>query len=487
MPATLQEVEQFKATKIDAVGEIENITMGSAATAVSTLLNAKVWITTPQVDVCKGSDIVFPELEPSIHVRIEYVEGIHGFSLLVLKQNDVQLILNQLMGLPLVVTDDFEFDEINISAVCEVMNQMMGASATALSEVLGTRIDISTPKAVVSDGSINVLEEQNISAGDFVCTVTFSLTIDGVINSKFVTLLDIDLASKMADMMTEQYNSALDDYAPPEKSVPSEMPLPVLKPNSESKASQGGQGGQKGQNSGGQSSGATGQGGQGSGAASQTPHSLPGAAVPLQNIPVPDLPSVTPAESPSPAVPSPSQVPPPIMPVPGSPQPAPIPVPDFVPPPPPAYTPPPPPAYIPPPYAPVPPANYPPQPSSYMPPPPQYYYPPPPQSAPRNQFGAIDVSKFSKEQIHNLQLLMNVPMDVSIEVGSTTKRIDEILDFSQGTVFELDRAASAPVDIIVNGSLIAKGEVVVVDDNFAIKIIEINEANMTDMLSEQVK
>jgi flagellar motor switch protein FliN/FliY len=127
-----------------------------------------------------------------------------------------------------------------------------------------------------------------------------------------------------------------------------------------------------------------------------------------------------------------------------------------------------------------------------MPPPPQYYYPPPPPPSHqlpqvKNQFGGIDISKFSKEQIRNLQLLMNVPMDVSIEVGSTTKRIDEILDFSQGTVFELDRAASAPVDIIVNGSMIAKGEVVVVDDNFAIKIIEINENNMTDMLSAQVK
>ncbi|MDR0917639.1 MAG: chemotaxis protein CheC, partial [Oscillospiraceae bacterium] len=229
MPTTLEKVENFKATKIDAVGEIENITMGSAATAVSTLLNAKVWITTPQVDVCKGEEIVFPELEPSVHVRIEYTEGIHGFSLLVLKQNDVQLILNQLMGLPLVVTDDFEFDEINISAVCEVMNQMMGASATALSEVLGSRIDISTPTAVVSDGTIDILKEQRIDTDDYICTVTFSLTIDGVINSKFVTLLDIDLASKMADMMQNQYASALGDYtAPPPPTPPSQMPLPPI-------------------------------------------------------------------------------------------------------------------------------------------------------------------------------------------------------------------------------------------------------------------
>jgi flagellar motor switch protein FliN/FliY len=81
---------------------------------------------------------------------------------------------------------------------------------------------------------------------------------------------------------------------------------------------------------------------------------------------------------------------------------------------------------------------------------------------------------------------MSVPMDVSIEVGSTTKRIDEILDFSQGTVFELDRPSNAPVDIVVNGILIAKGEVVVVDDNFAIMVMEIFQTNMNDLVNEQV-
>ncbi|MEG0615227.1 MAG: chemotaxis protein CheC, partial [Oscillospiraceae bacterium] len=114
-------VPGFGETEMDAIGEIENITMGSAATAVSNLLNAKVWITTPKVKVVEAKDLIFPNLEPSVRVSIEYIKGVSGSSILVLKQSDVQLILDQLMGLPLVETDDFEFDEMNISAVCEVM------------------------------------------------------------------------------------------------------------------------------------------------------------------------------------------------------------------------------------------------------------------------------------------------------------------------------------------------------------------------------
>ena len=123
---------EFSSYEIDAVGEILNISMGSAATAVSELLNAKVWITTPQVSVVKAADLNYDRLEPAICVKIVYVSGISGQNMMVLKQDDVQLILNQLMGNPLVVSPDFEFDEMNISAVSEVMNQMMGASATAL-------------------------------------------------------------------------------------------------------------------------------------------------------------------------------------------------------------------------------------------------------------------------------------------------------------------------------------------------------------------
>ena len=168
--------------QLDAIGEIMNISMGSAATAVSELLNAKVWITTPKVTVIQASELNYDRLEPAICVKIEYIKGLSGSNLMILKQDDVQLILNQLMGKPPVISPDFEFDELNISAVSEVMNQMMGASSTALSEFLGMGIDISTPTPYILS-EINISDLQNYEQTDKVAAINFDLTIDGVIKS----------------------------------------------------------------------------------------------------------------------------------------------------------------------------------------------------------------------------------------------------------------------------------------------------------------
>ena len=203
-------IDGFGAVEKDAIGEIMNITMGSAATAVSNMLSAKVWITTPTVSIAKAKELSFPELEPAILVRIRYTHGVSGQNVLVLKQNDVQLILNQLMGMPLEVTDDFEFDEMNISAVCEVMNQMMGSSATALSEIIDTAVDISTPEAIVQDShSAPISKMYEDDPEDNVCVVKFNLTIDGVINSEFMSVLTIEIAKEMAKKMLDGYNSDL--------------------------------------------------------------------------------------------------------------------------------------------------------------------------------------------------------------------------------------------------------------------------------------
>lgn len=177
--------------QLDAIGEIMNISMGSAATAVSELLNAKVWITTPKVTVIQASELNYDRLEPAICVKIEYIKGLSGSNLMILKQDDVQLILNQLMGKPPVISPDFEFDELNISAVSEVMNQMMGASSTALSEFLGMGIDISTPTPYILS-EINIADLQNYEQTDKVAAINFDLTIDGVIKSEFISVLDIE-------------------------------------------------------------------------------------------------------------------------------------------------------------------------------------------------------------------------------------------------------------------------------------------------------
>ncbi|MGN0610625.1 MAG: chemotaxis protein CheC, partial [Ruminiclostridium sp.] len=184
--------------QLDAIGEIMNISMGSAATAVSELLNAKVWITTPQVSVVQASQLNYGRLEPAICVKIEYIKGLSGSNLMILKQDDVQLILNQLMGKPPVISPDFEFDELNISAVSEVMNQMMGASSTALAEFLGMGIDISTPTPYILS-EVNIADLQSYEQTDMVASINFDLTIDGVIKSEFISVLDIELAATLAD------------------------------------------------------------------------------------------------------------------------------------------------------------------------------------------------------------------------------------------------------------------------------------------------
>ncbi len=368
-------IDEFNDVKRDAIGEVQNIIMGSAATAVSTLLDAKVWITTPRVNICKASEVSYPDLEPSIHVRIKYIKGITGASLLVLKQNDVQLILNQLMGLPLEVTDDFEFDEMNISAVSEVMNQMMGASATALSDLINTTIDISTPEAIISNSQNTTVDLKDVAPDDYVCTVMFNLTIDGVINSEFITILTLELAKEMADKMLEGYNTALDNYT--------EDPISQTSTKNNT---------------------------------SVQPQSQPVNQVPVQQ----EQPKQEqiPQKQASPNQPTQQHA----------------------------------------------------------------------QSLVLPDFGIsnyLDTSTLTAEQIDNLMLLMNVPLTVSIEIGSARRKVKEILEFTPGTIIELEKQSSEPVDVIVNGNLIARGDIVVIDDNFAVRITEIVKSKLLDTLGNK--
>lgn len=348
--------------KRDAIGELQNMMMGSAATALSNFMNAKVWITTPKVRVDKAKNIKFDELDPSICVKIKYVKGMHGSSVLVLKQSDVQLMVNQLMGMPPVVTDDFVFDEMNISAVCEIMNQMMGASATTLSEILNTPTDISTPEAIVIDSIDDILKINNIADDQTVCAISFDLTIDDLINSHFVTMLTIDLANEMGDKMLGSYT--IDEE-------PAPAPEPVKKEETKPKPAKPAEKKRK-----------------------------PSARKPAQ--PTPAEKKVVNSNS------SAAQN---------------MKVEEFN----------------------------------------------------MNSFydDDDDDSFISKEQFRNLKPLLDVPMEVSVRIGTTQRRIEEVSDFTKGTIIELDTMANEPVDIMVNGNLMARGEVVVVDDNFAVRITEI--------------
>lgn len=402
--------------QLDAIGEIMNISMGSAATAVSELLNAKVWITTPKVTVVQASELNYDRLEPAICVKIEYIKGLSGSNLMILKQDDVQLILNQLMGKPPVISPDFEFDELNISAVSEVMNQMMGASSTALSEFLGMGIDISTPTPYILS-EVNIADLQNYEQTDMVAAINFDLTIDGVIKSEFISVLDIDLAATLADRMIGGATS-------PEPIVTEPAPAPAPQPVPQAEPVQ--------------------------------------QAAPVQQAtPVPQatpMPQVAPVQQ---AAPVPQAAP--------MPQVAPVPQADMY-----AQQ-----GYYGYPNPAMNPAMYGQPVQPVMQPQPAVNY----RNASLAQFESFE-APLGSEQKENLQLLMDVPLQISVEIGSTKKKIKDILEFSQGTIIELERQAGAPVDVMVNGNLIARGDVVVIDDNFAVRITEIVKSKFMDSLGK---
>lgn len=390
---------EFSSYEIDAVGEILNISMGAAATAVSELLNAKVWITTPQVNVVKASDLNYDRLEPAICVKIVYVKGISGQNMMVLKQDDVQLILNQLMGNPLVVSPDFEFDEMNISAVSEVMNQMMGASATALSDLLGMTVDISTPTPYVIEQT-NFCQLAELDPEETIVAVTFNLTVEGIMNSEFMSVMSVELAKSLSSKMIEKFHG--------DETEPEAAPAPAP--------------------------------------------SAPAASA--------TAPAAQPAPAPAAAQPQPAPAAMPQQPAPGAypypPQGQPAPYPGYV---------------------------YPNQYAAYG------AYPPPVppvniQNAQLHQFDNVDYG-LPADQQDNLKLLMGVPLEISVEIGTAKRKVKDILEFTQGTIIELERQAGAPVDVVVNGNLIARGDVVVIDDNFAVRITEIVKSKFMDSLGKE--
>ncbi len=401
--------------EIDAIGEVMNISMGSAATAVSQMLDKQVEITTPTVAVQTLNDVKHDRYEPALLVKIVYTVGLTGSNVMVFHQRDMQMILNTLMGISEPPSDNFEFDELSISAACEVMNQMMGSSSTALAEFLSKRIDISTPTATVMEEN-TFLEAMELPPETEVVTITFRLSIKDMVDSEFVSVLTVDLVKEMlAPFIGSDGGVAplLQETPPP---TPHEMPAgpDVLDPV-------------------------------------EPMAPPPAAAVPPQTELQPPPQETAPVAAPPPPVPEAAPVQ----------QVAPPPAAPAVPQPPPQAAPPPQaqPVYAQPVYAPPPPAPV--------------YNPVDVRPVEFPEFAAGGYAGGEPLMGSNLDLIMNVPLEVSIEIGTTKRKIRDIMNFTSGTVIELDKQAGAPVDIVVNGQLIAHGDVVVIDDNFGVRITEI--------------
>ncbi len=183
----------FSPVVIDAIGEIMNISLGSSATAVSNMLDHRVDITTPVVQVVNAEEFVLGEIDPAVGVEIKYVTGLDGRNIMMLKRSDVKAIVDILLGSE-TPDEEFVLDELSISCVCEVMNQMMGAAATAMSDFLGMVVNISTPESFEMDDLDQVRREHFPVERGPVVVVQFKLYIEGILESEFMNVISVELA-----------------------------------------------------------------------------------------------------------------------------------------------------------------------------------------------------------------------------------------------------------------------------------------------------
>lgn len=360
----------------DAVGEVANISMGTSATTLYSLVNRKVNITTPVVDMCTWDNIVTEYERPCVFIKIQYTVGLEGTNILILKEDDVKIITDLMMGGDGTNVEETELTDIHLSAISEAMNQMMGSAATSLSSMLGRMIDISPPEANLID--IGELESQeNISSfllGRFV-RITFRMQIGDLVDSKIMQLYPIDFAKNLYDYFIGSQE--------PEPEPEPEPAAPAMAPPS-------------------------------MGAPSTAAPSMgaPGVSAPAMGMPSMGAPSMdfSMGMGMQPQMGAPQQMGMGAMP------------------------------------------NVNIQPASFTP-------------------FSMDVNAMQSQE--NIALIKDVPLEVTVELGRTSKAISDILDFAPGTIIELDKIAGEPVDVLVNGKLVAKGEVVVIEENFGVRVTEI--------------
>ena len=360
----------------DAIGEIANISMGTAATTLFSLVNRKVEISTPVVSLATWDDIVEAYERPCVFIRIAYTVGLDGNNLLILKENDVKIITDLMMGGDGTNTDG-ELGELHLSAICEAMNQMMGSAATSLSSMLNKKIDISPPHADLIDLQENVDEGtiDEFLKNPFV-KISFKMEIGDLVNSTIMQLYPISFAKEMCASITqnmEQDAAANASVTPQPEAKPEPQPTPQPAPQQTM-----------------QSQPMMDQGMMG-----QAMQGQPMMGQPMQGQPMMGQQMMS-----QPMMGQPVNV----------------------------------------------------QPAQFQP------------------FMGDLSAAFQKE---NIDLIMDVPLEVTVELGRTSKSIQEILDFAPGTIIELNKIAGESIDVLVNGKYVAKGEVVVIEESFGVRITEI--------------
>lgn len=344
-------VEALTDEEADAIGEIGNISMGTAATTLFTLLNKKVTITTPKVSETTMEALANEFVDPSVLINITYRVGIEGVNFLILHEKDVKIITDLMMGNDGTNVSS-ELNDLHLSAISEAMNQMIGSSSTSLSEMLGKKIDISPPEAYHDKISELDYNQFGVNDQDRVVKISFRMTVGDLIDSEIMQVLPLEVAKQMVSTLI----SGKDEPAQEVKPAPAKEKQPE------------------------------------------------------------------PAEAEDVISPS-------------------------------------------------------------VAPPKQAYYYEEDQSPSRVsnekvnavplQFENFDSNSAQMYYNNDIDLIRDVPLEITVELGKTGKKINEILDFGVGTVIELDRLVGEPLDILANGKRIAKGEVVVVDENYGIRITDI--------------
>ena len=434
----------FSPLAIDAIGEAMNISLGSSATAVSNMLDHRVDITTPTVQVINAEDFSLGRIEPAIGVEIKYVCGLEGSNIMMLKRSDVKAIVDILLGTE-TPDEEFQLDELSVSVVCEVMNQMMGAASTALSDLLGRMVNISTPESFELLDLDKVREEHFPVRTGPIVVVSFQLSIEGVVESEFMNVMSVELARELITGMGLDAD-AESGGAPAAAPAPAPAPDPAPAPSASSGGTMSQEEIERMLAGGGDAAPVPAPAASSGGTMSQEEieRMLAGGA---DAAPAP-APALAPQPAPAAAQQPPAGYPPagyPPYPQPGAPQQG-------------GY-----------PYPPYPPNDmYPPQQPAPQPAAPKVINTQKPKMEP-----LTPDNRLSQEQKENLDLIMGVSLEVAVEIGRTRRKIQDIIAFSKGSLVVLDKLAGEPVDLLVNGQCIARGDVVVIDDNFGIRITEI--------------
>lgn len=368
----------------DAIGEIANISMGTSATTLFSLVNQKVNITTPVVSMARWETLMNEYERPCVFIQIKYTTGLDGANILILKEHDVKVITDLMMGGDGTNTQD-ELSELHLSAISEAMNQMMGSSATSLSSMLGRMIDISPPEASL----INLSEFKKASdiaeflEGDFV-KISFRMQIGELVDSTIMQLYPVDFVKSVYEIFIGA--QGMDDPAPTQQ-APEPEPEPYVPPQ-----------------------------------AAPVNQGMPAAGGPAPAMPQADMSQMN------------YGMPPMGMPQMGMPQ-----------------------------------MNYG-MPQMAMP---QTMPPGGNMNIQPAQFQSFNQDFTAIPSQENIGLIMDVPLEVTVELGRTKKSIAEILDFAPGTIIELNKIVGEPIDVLVNGKFVAKGEVVVIEESFGIRVTEI--------------